>query len=424
MVVSLALHAVLLVVALSFVAVTVVTKGEKKFESRQVNRPRLPPKKLQVPVKIKKQKRKPKLRQRIVVKTKVRNMPDIKMPEISGIKGGLGAAGAAGLGDAGSVGFSMPEIEVFGVRSKGEKVLLALDTDRLILRDEVGGVPAYMIIKEELKNIIDGFSSTTLFNVAVFEHHSTVLLFPRMMPATRENKAKVGKWLDPLNKSGEGTKTEDFGLKTLGPGGTTINDDFDGWGLKPVQWAGSARHWYTPIGVAIKEQADTVFVLTGWWGTQQYLKGEVKWPEEKRKKWEELYQKAIKLLAEENKERKARGEDPKVLRDPGAYIGEYFPEKYASVVWTDPPLYLYTPKDFAKSIHEMQKEYASKSHAKSGLSKKKKKLSVNMIFFASKDNIAAQEPEINNFRQIANLCNGDFRVLAGLEAIKNSASGK
>ncbi|RKX44332.1 MAG: hypothetical protein DRP64_06750, partial [Verrucomicrobia bacterium] len=190
MVVSLALHAILLVVALSFVAVTVVTKGEKKFESQQVNRPRMPPKKLQVPVKIKKQKRRPKLRQRIVVKPAVnRNMPDIKMPEISGIKGGLGATGGAGLGDAGGVGFSMPEIEVFGVRSKGEKVFIALDSDARMMRDEVGGMRAYNIIKEELARIIEGLNPTTLFNLVVYEHHSAVALFPRMVPATRENVA-------------------------------------------------------------------------------------------------------------------------------------------------------------------------------------------------------------------------------------------
>ena len=84
MVVSLVLHAVLAVVALSFVAVTVITKNDQKFEAKQVVRPRMPMKKLQVPVKIKRQKRRPRLRQRIVVKHKVRNMPDIKMPEISG----------------------------------------------------------------------------------------------------------------------------------------------------------------------------------------------------------------------------------------------------------------------------------------------------------------------------------------------------
>ncbi|MEN8256077.1 MAG: hypothetical protein ABFR33_11480, partial [Verrucomicrobiota bacterium] len=138
-VVSIALHLILLLIAGTFVAVTVVTKNEKKFEVKQVNRPKMPPKKLQVPVKIKKQKRKPKLRQRIVVKTKVQNMPDIKMPEITGIKGGLGAVGNAGLGDAASIGFNMPEINVFGVRSKGEKVFLALDTDAQIMHDKVGG---------------------------------------------------------------------------------------------------------------------------------------------------------------------------------------------------------------------------------------------------------------------------------------------
>ena len=65
-------------------------------------------KKLQVPVNIKKKKiQKPKLRKRIVVKPKLnQTIPDIKMPEISGVKGGLGNAsgglggGAGGLGDA------------------------------------------------------------------------------------------------------------------------------------------------------------------------------------------------------------------------------------------------------------------------------------------------------------------------------------
>ena len=146
MVVSLALHAILAVVALSFVAVTVITKSEQNFESKQVSHPKMPPKKLQVPVKIKKKQRKPKMRRRIVVKQKVnRNMPDIKMPEISGIKGGIGAAAGAGLDSADSIGFTMPEIEVFGVKGKGEKVFIALDSDAVMMRDKVGGMRAYTL---------------------------------------------------------------------------------------------------------------------------------------------------------------------------------------------------------------------------------------------------------------------------------------
>ena len=98
--VSLAIHAALVVVALSFVAVTVIQKTEQVFEAKPVKRPKMQLKKLQVPVNIKKkQTQKPKLRKRIVVKPKVnQNMPDIKMPEVTGVKGGLGGAAGDGLG--------------------------------------------------------------------------------------------------------------------------------------------------------------------------------------------------------------------------------------------------------------------------------------------------------------------------------------
>jgi hypothetical protein len=122
--VSLGIHAVLIVVALSFVAVTVITKEEQAFEAKPVKRPKMALKKLQVPVNIRKKKtRKPKLRKRIVVQPKMnQSMPDIKLPEISGVKGGLGDGMAGGLGGAGGIGFSMPEIKLFGIKSKGEKV--------------------------------------------------------------------------------------------------------------------------------------------------------------------------------------------------------------------------------------------------------------------------------------------------------------
>ncbi|VGO19512.1 hypothetical protein [Pontiella sulfatireligans] len=100
--VSLGIHAVLIVIALSFVAVTVIQKEEKAFEAKPVNRPKMTLKKLQVPVNIKKKTtKKPKLRKRIVVQPKMNaSMPDIKMPEISGVKGGLGGGMAGGIGNS------------------------------------------------------------------------------------------------------------------------------------------------------------------------------------------------------------------------------------------------------------------------------------------------------------------------------------
>jgi hypothetical protein len=82
---SLAIHAILIVAALSFVAVRVIVKDDQTFEAQKINRPRMKLKKLTVPVNIKKKKiQKPKLRKTIVSKPKTRSL-DIKMPEISGV---------------------------------------------------------------------------------------------------------------------------------------------------------------------------------------------------------------------------------------------------------------------------------------------------------------------------------------------------
>ena len=427
MLISLVLHAVLLVVALSFVAVTVVTKSDKKFEAPKVNRPRLPPKKLQVPVKMKKKRPKPKLRKQITVKTRMdRKMPDIKMPEISGIKGGLGSAGGGGLGDAAGVGFSMPEIEVFGVKSKGEKIFIALDSDAIMMRDEVGGMRAYTIIKEELTKIIAGLGPTTLFNFAVFEHGRTITLFPNMVPATRVNVAKVEAWLEPLNRVSEGMGDKAYGTKTLGKGGTPVNNRFTMGKIRiPEHMKASSLYWYIPAAMAMRQQADTVFILTGWWGVLRYSdKDAPVWTEANRARWEQCIREGNEKWAEENKIRRAEGEPPKVIRDHYHLVREYFPAKFDSVRPPEPPWIYYTPRDFTEAFKLVRKENASKLPAKSGLSKKKKDLfSVNVIYFARKDDADAQAGEIEKFTELARRSRGKFRSIAGLEAIQSSVSG-
>ena len=165
--VSLAVHAVLIIGALSFVAVTVIQKPDVDFEAKQVSRPKMKLRKLQVPVKEQKKTQAPKLRKQIVATPKLNKIPDIKMPEIVGVKGGLGSSGG-GLGGAASLGFSMPEIDMFGIRGKGEKVFILLDASDEMMYDEMGGIPAYTIIKNELIKVLGGLPPTTLFNVSVF----------------------------------------------------------------------------------------------------------------------------------------------------------------------------------------------------------------------------------------------------------------
>ncbi len=117
LVVSLALHAILIVVAILVVVAKVMIPEDPDFQAKRVKRPKMPPKKIQVPVDVKKRKPKPRLRKRIVVNKKT--LADIKMPDISGIKGGLGNMGGDGLG---GLGFDL-NLDLFGGdRSTGNEL--------------------------------------------------------------------------------------------------------------------------------------------------------------------------------------------------------------------------------------------------------------------------------------------------------------
>ncbi|MDF7825481.1 hypothetical protein P4B35_15750 [Pontiellaceae bacterium B12227] len=438
--VSLGIHAVLIVIALSFVAVTVIQKEDQNFEAKPVNRPKMQLKKLQVPVNIKRKKtQKPKLRKRIVVQPKLnQNVPDIKMPEITGVKGGLGNAAGAGLGGGGGLGFSMPEIEIFGIKGKGEKVFLILDTSNSMLVDEMGGIPAYTIIKEELLRIVDSLPSTALINVAVFRGNDVQTAFPQMAPASKPNADKVRAWLEPLNSSANAAKSGRYGTGTLGPGGTRIREDLrTGNFAKPVKKGGSiyggksgGHEWFNAVMLAHKQQADTIFLLTDRWGHQAVAVNTAMTTEEwiettsAGKKWAEKVEEGKKLLAEENKKRKEKGEPPKVIEG-GRWglIREYFPGVQQP---PRPQYYQFVPKEFAEAFMMVRDKYNNQAvPTSSGLGKRKsskKDFSFNVVHFVEKD-ATLDSRTADNFNKLTRLCSGDYQTVAGLEEIQSYVSG-
>ncbi len=135
MVVSLAIHAVIVVVAILVVVAKVIIPEDPDFQVKKVKRPTMPPKKIQVPVDVKKRKPKPRLRKRIVVNKKT--FTDVKMPEISGIKGGLGNMGGDGIG---GLGFDL-KMDLFGGSSSGGNELVGTFFD---LKQTKDGKPTGM----------------------------------------------------------------------------------------------------------------------------------------------------------------------------------------------------------------------------------------------------------------------------------------
>ena len=205
--ISLGLHLLIIIIALSYVAVTVIQKDDQSFEAKPIKRPVKKLKKLKVPIKEKQSKPKPKLRKQIVVKNLNRKTPDFKMPEIAGVKGGLGSSGDGG-GAVEAIGFTMPEMDFLGAKGKGEKVCFLVHFGQSTMQHKlVNGQPVYtpfsrmtaLVIRNRLSDLISELPSYTLFNVAAFQMSSTWAMSPEMLPASSINKQRVLEWMEPVN---------------------------------------------------------------------------------------------------------------------------------------------------------------------------------------------------------------------------------
>jgi len=202
--VTLIVHALIILIAASFVAYKVIKKEEKVFVAKENKRPKMKLKKLQVPIKIEKRKKTTaKLRKRVVAKKAKVTPTDIQMPEITGVLGGLGAMqGGGGLGS--DIGFTMPEINFFGVKKKSEKVVFIVlagpastkgSDDRYTPKSRM----CFHTLRERLLDMVEGLPEYALFNAAFYMHSLTTPFSTNLLLATESNKALMKEWAAPVN---------------------------------------------------------------------------------------------------------------------------------------------------------------------------------------------------------------------------------
>jgi hypothetical protein len=425
-VVSVIIHAIIALVAVFFVAVTVIQKNEVDFAAKPVNRPKMNLRKLQVPVNVSKPKQQPRLRKQITVAPKLAKvMPDIQMPEIVGVKGGMGS-GSGGFGAGATLGFTIPEIDLFGIKGKGEKVFIILDSTKLIMHPDMGGIPAYTLIKDELVRILGKLPPTTVFNILVYDNGNCKALFSGLVPASDSNVGMVDAWLKPLNAVEPGRGAEAYGLGTLGPGGKRNDENFLTGRFERQEL------WHRPLMISMKEQADTVFLLTSWWGHQRIdLEdgGErEKWLKTAAgRKWLESWEKAKQMLEEENRQRIANGEAPIILRTENAWVmnNHYFPDIERP---PEPEFYYHMPREYLESMVEIRKRYnPDQAAAATGLRGSKVDFTLHVIHFKKAD---GEENEWatewyegrtrEHFSTLTSLTKGEYRMIEGMEAIKRS----
>jgi hypothetical protein len=109
MFISIMFHSLLLVGAIFFVAVTTYDKKDVQFIPKKTVRKQMKQRKLKVPSKVKKRKAQPRLRRRFVSIS--RTPVKITIPEMVGVRGGIGNCQGTGLD---SVGFEINTDGLFG----------------------------------------------------------------------------------------------------------------------------------------------------------------------------------------------------------------------------------------------------------------------------------------------------------------------
>lgn len=423
-IVTIAVHVAIALVAGLVVAVKVVVKPEPEFKAPVVKRPKMRLKKLQVPVTVKRKKPKPKLRRTVVVKNPPK-MPDIKMPELQGVKGGIGTSGQGnGIGLGSGIGFAMPEIKIMGVKTKGEKVFIILDCSKYILNDGMGGVPAYTLIKEELVNVLSTLPPTLLFNVAIVDEAEAQVYFPNLVPATQTNVQKIKKWFEPLNRFEPG-KGNVIGLRSMRSGKDVVRLDKTTYDKLPyLETVQSPRAWALATMEAMSQNADAIFVLSGWWGWNGHKIGQKELDPKEVERWNEAKKIASAKLAKENERRKRSGQAPRVVANSHDLVRVYFPDLpdpgggFGGAIH-----YWYKPEDLvdAFNIHRKEVGGSVKQKVTAGVQRRRKKknaYTINVIHFIKKD----EENPDPRFKKLASETGGKYRTIEGMDEIESAVT--
>ena len=242
--VSLGIHVVLLIGAVSLTIMIISPKSKMMFEGKKS--PSLPARKLEHAIRVKqmqKQTRKPQILQRLVTeapsKVALPEMPDMKTPDIknlhdtpimnsrAGSIGGLGGGGGgAGRGLTGGMGYS--DTKFFGENIRTRAITICMDiSPSMIAKGVVQDVLA------ETMRMLENMNVGTKFNIIVYVDGGLAFA-PQMVYATQENKDAALAWL---------------------------KQPFDGRKQGNLRgYSGSTPH--EAIRMAVEMGSDTVFVLS------------------------------------------------------------------------------------------------------------------------------------------------------------------
>jgi hypothetical protein len=190
---------------------------------------------------------------------------DIELPSMEesfSVSAGLGGSGGGGLlgGAGGSIGLGMSDVNVFGLKTRAERILFIIDTNRRMVTDEKGGLNSYRVIKDEISDMVGNLSAGTLFNIMLQDHRRIKLFKPQLVPAGSEVHQELIKWIEAVNADASKPGLEGV-AGSVWPKLSTFQDNEM---QKSVSWGHGDNDTAFMTQVALEQSADAIFMITGY----------------------------------------------------------------------------------------------------------------------------------------------------------------
>jgi hypothetical protein len=191
-------------------------------------------------------------------------LPSVGASSLSGMGfgAGSGAVGTGtgmntgGLGNV-SLGSGFMSMSFLGITNqKARNVVFMIDISPSVMDIRKGGFQAFTLLRTEISRLVGNMSPATSFNVVFFEQHQIRLFAKELQPSTVANKTLFFEWIKSVNA--------DVNLL----GARSIPESSPRWLYKPADSLkldpdyGPAE-WVQAIHAALEQKADTIFLITG-----------------------------------------------------------------------------------------------------------------------------------------------------------------
>jgi hypothetical protein len=436
-VISVLVHVVGAFIAGVVTIATIVIQDDAQFEEPPSVVEEEPPREVKVVIRPEQAKvpQTQRLKMRPVANIAVANV-DVNLPTMDRnftVSAGLGGVGGGRLlgGTRGSIGMGLSDISVFGLKTRAERILFVIDTNRRMVTDEKGGLDSYRVIKDEISDMVGNLSAGTLFNVMLTDIRRIKLFKPRLVPSGNEVHQELIKWISTVNNDAgrpglEGVSGSIMPLLRALPESEMQS---------AVSWNNGHNHTAFMTQLVIEQSADAIFMITG----DHRGFGQVVAPASEAQliAWEEfrsspaykekeaafyqeepqMKQRVANELAKINKARASRGEPPRVLAHSSNDVRGTANE--LGLNWRNPhpgggPGHTSTsPRDVEKHFTDViEKLYTSKGQ---------RPPSLNVILFLAGDEVYQKSWE-DELKSYVRFFEGRSRIIRGKNEIKSARS--